>query len=377
MRSRSLLLLALALLPRVLHADPADEPKPAEQLPLSGDRNAPADVGNQPMDKKINASATVNPDQAAIDNTGKAWSILASTITSVGIGTFVKNFYASDPYVDQSLYLEPAYVLKLPRDYKIRFSARESLDFEFTKPDNPSNRYFNWSDITLGASGRIYHFARTEIDLWSAVRMTLPVSAQSQQAGLITALIPSVGASRNFEWTVRGGHPMSFFVRYDFGVRKNFDRTNVPTYSTDPNTAVVPTIVMRSSDAYADGGLAHGNASVDFSLSNALLLSFTPHPLIVISAYAGIANAFKYAVASSVDAFTSPYAKAGAGRADEMRTNIDITINLPSHLFLGAGIFTVEPVFAPNNHSLYDPLFNTDSAASNYTTFYLSFAGQI
>ena len=105
--------LLLVLLPSMVYADPGDE-----------NRNAPTDVGAEPMEKKSNVSATVNPDQAALSGEQtKAWSILATTVSSVGIGTFVKNYYAADPYVDQALYIEPAYVLKLPHDYRIRFSA--------------------------------------------------------------------------------------------------------------------------------------------------------------------------------------------------------------------------------------------------------------
>ena len=137
---------------------------------------------------------------------------------------------------------------------------------------------------------------------------------------------------------------MTLLVRYDVGVRKNFNRTNVPVY-----TKAIPTrqwCQLWSCDRamrFLTVVWRMATLSVDFSVSNALLVAWAPHPLITLSVFGGVINAFKYAIADSVDAYTSPYAHAGLGRQDEMRTNIDVTVNLPlRHIsFLSGGVFTV------------------------------------
>lgn len=337
--------------------------------------------------KKSSVSAAVNADQAALSNANaKPWSILAALSTSVGVGSFVANPNARNPLVSQFLLIEPAYIIRFGTTFAVRLSARQSLAWEFTKPDNNSSRAFEYSDTLLGGSALIYRIPKVDIALWGAFRMPVPISRQSQTATLVTAVLPSIGASRNWSWNVSETWSMNLNLRYDFGMRKNFNRSTVPGYanSADPskNTSGdvgdAPTVLTRSTDPVTNGTLFRGAANTDFSMSHSAQVSFTPHDLVTVSAWLLITNATRYGIApNQADQFTSINARPGAGRVDEMRTNLDVTFNVLPYFFVSTGIFTVQPPFRPDNRGLNNPVINVDSAASNFSTIYLQLTGMI
>lgn len=350
--------------------------------------NAPAGAPNGAgggAARKPNVSAAVNADQAALTGgAAKAWSVIASLYTNLGVGTFVANQHARNPYVGQTLMVEPAYVVRFAPSFAVRLSARQFLDWEFTKADNNSGRQFNYTDTLLGGSALLYKIPTAEVMLWGAFRMPVPISRQSQAATLITAVQPSVGASRSFDFAVTDAWHMSLNVRYDFGMRKNFHRSTVPGFanSNDPskNTSgavgLAPTVLARSDDPVIDGTLFRGGANTDFSMFNSAQVAFTPHELVTLSLWLQITNGFRYPI-SGPDEFVAGNARAGAGRVDEMRTNIDVTFNVLPYFFVSTGVFTVQPPFTPDNRSLNNPVINTDSAASNLSQFYVALTGMI
>jgi hypothetical protein len=317
-------------------------------------------------------SAAINADQAALTGTAKKpWSVLLNFNTSLGIGTFLSAQTPMAAYVGSTLTVEPAYVLNVTNTFRMRVSARESLRLEYTPPDDPSGRRFDWSDLLLGASARLYKIPKIDVDLWGSYRMPIPLSLDSIQAGLITGIITGAGASRNFDWAVKGDWRMSLTVRYDFVFRKNFNRFNVPIYRAT-NDPYAPTLHTRASDSLIDGGIARGAANTRFSFTNALTVSWTPWEIVSVSVFASIANAFRYPITDQPDFYTPPDAIAGPGRFDMVRTNIDVTVSVLPQLMLSAGVFNAAPPFAPDNRTLYNPFVNTQSAANNYTQLYTS-----
>ncbi len=321
--------------------------------------------------KRTTVSAAVNADQAALSGAiAKPWSVVLSFNTSMGLGTFVSNPNAGTAYVGSSLSIEPAYVFSLSRDFRVRVSARESLSLEFTPPDDPNGRRFEWSDLLLGASARLYKIPVIDVDLWASFRFPIPLSMQSIQAGLVTAVVPGVGASHNFDWAVNSTWRMSLTVRYDFVFRKNFHVNNVPVYRTvdDP---YAPTLITRANDTLTDGGIGRGVASTSFTFSNAITVSFNPWDFVSLSLFASIGNGFKYPITEAADFYTSSFATPGAGRFDTVRTNIDLTFIIMPQIMLSAGVFNSAPPFAPDNRTVYNPFVNP-SLANNFTQVYVS-----
>lgn len=346
------------------------EPAPPDEItvvPASQPTSA-----TPPPAKRTAVSAAVNADQAALSGVqAKPWSVLLTFNTSMGIGTFLAAQTSAAAYVGSTLTVEPAYVVNVTKQLRIRLSARESLSLEYTPPDEPTGRRFDWSDLLVGASARLYKIPKADIDLWGSYRMPIPISMDSIQASLVTAIITGVGASRNFEWQVRPGWRMSLTVRYDFVFRKNFNRFNVPVYRASDNP-YAPTLHTRANDTLIDGGVGRGAANTDFSFSNGLTVSWTPWDIVSLSLFASIGNTFRYPITDVRDAYTPAQAYAGAGRIDVVRTNIDVTFNLTQQLLLSTGVFTASPPFAPDNKTLYPPFVNAVSAASNFTQIYLS-----
>jgi hypothetical protein len=322
--------------------------------------------------RRTAVSAAVNADQAALSGqTKKAWSVLLTFNTSLGIGSFLSAQTTKAAYVGSTLTVEPAYVFSLPKGLRVRAGVRESLSLEYTPPDEPTGRRVDYSDLLLGASARLYKIPKIDVDLWGSYRMPIPISLDSIQAGLITAIITGAGASRNFEWTVKGDWRMSLTVRYDFVFRKNFNRFNVPVYQSS-NDPYAPTLIARSDDTIVQGGVGRGGANTNMTLTNGLTVSWTPWDFLSVTLFASITNGFRYAITDTPDFYTPPYATAGPGRFDLVRTNVDFTFTLMPQLLLSAGLFTAQPPFAPDNKTLYNPWLNTQSAANNYSQLYVS-----
>ncbi len=325
-----------------------------------------------PLQRKTAVAASVNPDQAALGGGGaaKPWSIITTFGTIGGLGTFLID-QTNQAFVGSQLVIEPGYVFQLPWNARLRLSARGLVSWEYTPPNNPSGRRVDWWDLLIGASTRVYQIPKIDVDLWASYRMVAPISLPSIQAGLVTAALPGLGASRNFAVRVSPGWTMSFTLRYDFIFRKNFNLTTVPVYPVDPG-ARDALVITRAEDVLVSGGQARGFPSTSYIFTNALTFSWSPIEVLSLSAFVALSNAFHYSVADYRDVYTSPYAIPGPGRSDLLRTNIDLTWTVLPMLLLSGGVFTVQPPFRPDNRAIYNPFFNVEAAGMNYTTLYLS-----
>ena len=342
---------------------------------------APAD-GKDPKQKRT-VSMAVNADQAALSgNAAKAWSINLNLSTGVGSGAMMVggSEYAKNPYVGQQLTIEPAYVFTLSEKIRLRVSVRETFDWEFTRVDNNSARYFTWSDVSVNASSRLVQIPVVGIDVFAALRMPIPISLESQYQTLVTALAPGLGLAKNIDIPVKGDYHMNLNIRYDLGFRKNFHRYTSPLVSTKTGNDSLPLAIRSSTDPFIETDLARGGATnVSHTVSNALTISFTPQDMVTLSVFAQLVNGFKYAGQEQLvaDQYTNPNARLGPGRLETIRSNIDLTISPTSYLWISAGIFTAQPVFAPDNKTINNPFWNQQSAANNYSQLYLSIGGQI
>jgi outer membrane biosynthesis protein TonB len=363
-------------------APDATPSKPIEVANKSAQPVAAQGDSKDPKQKRT-VSMAINADQAALSGVAaKAWSINLNLSTGVGSGAMIVggSDYAKNPYVGQQLTIEPAYVFTLSQKMRLRVSVRETFDWEFTRVDNNSARYFNWSDISVNASSRLVQIPVVGIDVFAALRMPIPISLESQHQTLVTALAPAVGLAKNFDIPVKGDYHMNLNIRYDLGFRKNFHRFVTPLVSAESNNGSAPLAIRSGTDPFIDGNLTRGGATnVSHTVSNAVTISFTPQDLVTLSVFAQLVNGFKYAGQEQLvaDEFTSPNARLGAGRLETIRSNIDLTISPTSYLWISAGIFTAQPVFAPDNKTINNPFWNQQSAANNYSQLYLSIGGQI
>jgi len=311
----------------------------------------------------------------------KAWHVALSLNTSLGVGTFVKNFYASNPSVTQLMTAEFGYSFALPADYKLNLSVRQFATWEFTKVDNNSGHYFDLYDTGLGLGTKLVTIPGAGIDVTTSLGVSLPISATSRHAGLIMGLSGSIGLKRAFKWEVRPNWHMGLIASYGFLAKKNFHKSIVTVQQNqDVPTGAgtkTPTLLTRADDPIVNGGLSAGYALTSHTISNSFNLTYSPHDIVALTFTYSIANGFKYPLVNKVDDLTSQFAKVGPGRFDEERGIIDLTVDVTDYLSLSAGIFTAQPPFAPDNKTRYFPFFNAASAANNYTSFYLAVGGTI
>ncbi|MCC6810094.1 MAG: hypothetical protein IT381_21875 [Deltaproteobacteria bacterium] len=355
--------------------DPKAAAKPAAAATASKD-------GKDEPKAKRTVSMAVNADQAALSGaSAKAWSVNLSLNTSVGSGAMLtpgSSAYAYNPEVTQSLTINPGYTFSLTKELKLRVTLRESFSWEFTKPDNA--QYFTWSDLTVGASSRLYQIPVIGVDIFASLNMVAPISRESRFATLATSLSSGLGLAKNWDIPVKGDWHMGINLRYDLGFRKNFHTSVMPLITSDAREDGLPLAIRASTDPYIPGSLTRGGGiNVSHTLSNALTLSWSIHDMVSLSFFASVTNGWKYAGQGQLvqDEFTSSYARLGPGRTESMRTNIDLTIQPWSWLSFSVGIFTAQPIFAPDNKTFNNPIWNSQSAANNYSSIYLSLGGQI
>jgi hypothetical protein len=269
----------------------------------------------------------------------------------------------------------------ITKTIKMRLAMREVLSWEFTKPQGAVPQYFNWSDLGATASSRLYQIPVIGVDMYGSLAAFAPISKTSQFQQLMFAGSTGLGLAKNIDIPVKGDYHMNLNIRYDFGFRKNFHRYVTPLI--EANTATpgqMPLAIKSTTDPFIDGNLTRGAATnVSHTMTNGLTVAFTPHDFVTLTYFTSITNGFKYALqgTATVDQFTSPNAKIGPGRTDSIISYIDLTISPVAWMWISTGIYTAQPIFAPDNKTVMNFIWNAGSAANNYSQIYLQVGGQI
>ncbi len=292
---------------------------------------------------------------------------------SVGLGTFVADEHARTPTTATQLLLAPRFGFDLG-GVALAVSARQTLSWEETQPDNPTGRRFDLDDTRLSvAAPRLLVEPFTGVGLTPSVRYLLPTSYASQGAGSHGTLGLGLGLARGFGSD--SGNQVE--VAYAFAFNKGFARYTAKGVASgpvaDPEGRAV--VLCRSGESTC----ASAGMNTDYSFANTLSLRWAYGRRVSVGLGLTLVNQFGYPAAAIDDPYTStktdvdgnPVARTGAGRRDVVWGSFDVEVALTERWSVGISVTNVGPTRTRDNQRLRFPFFDTESAADNLTSFSL------
>lgn len=299
------------------------------------------------------------------------WSLTGELASSLGIGTFVANEGANNPYLDWAVTILPAY--RVTDEFKV--SAALAFAQELTNSDgDTSNHRVLLSDMFLNASYSLPQIPAVEIDPSVALRLYFPTSLASQHETRIMASRISANFSRTFG---------DFSVGYNFGFQKNFHSYTTPVADIedfDQSTYLFREGGNERIDAFT---VAQGGNNTSYQFRNSLSLGYQPFEFLGFSISYLLVNSFRYESFPDGDSVSSTGmdiragvgAEEGRGRSDAYLADISAAWQIDDHFALSGGILTQGTPKHLDNDGFRFPFYDFTSEANNLTTFYLSFSG--
>ena len=296
---------------------------------------------------------------------GSRWGGWIIAETSLGFGTFVGGF-ADDPFAAQAVSLRPSYRIDgFPGTASL--ILRQDASWEFTQPDAPGGRRFDYADTMLWfVAPALWTEPASGVTLGGEARLTLPISYESRMSDRITALTVGPRFSRDFG-------PFSAQLRL-LATKHFFAHSNVGL-ARDEATGRdgIPFAHCREGEEWCAGGayVPSWGASVygllGYALSDAL------------SASVALQYAATWRVAAPDDAFTSRATDTAGNRvvqrglqrsADVAMTTLDLAYQLTGQLGFSAGVITEMPTRTADNRRFRFHLIDLATPANNYSSLY-------
>lgn len=274
----------------------------------------------------------------------------------MGSGTLISHEFSDDPLVYSALTFTPIYRLeKLP--FKPNLSLSQTLQWEYTQPNNVSDRRFQWGDTAISlTSNNIYFHEPTGIRLGGSVAASLPISYRS----LATHKITTASASARAMW-MGGG----FVVMGSLGAAKHFYRYPVEIYEGEVRfDDGYQAVHCRSGQEVCMGG----RYTLNWSTTAGAMVSYSVMPKMTVTFDMAWTGGWRRA--APVDEFTSPNARTDNRTIDMTRTLLDISYVLTERLSLSLGAATWQPLLTSDNKSWRNPIYD-GHPRNNFTTFYL------
>lgn len=325
-----------------------------------------------PPDDESSSAAPAEPegeesqnDAAALNNSlgfggvQGGWFANIGLSSAVGVGSFVKNRNARNPYVDYGLRMTPGWLF---RD-GTNLSASISMTQELTQSDTANSAHqVLFSDLSVRAFRSLFTIPKLDIVTIGSLTTVLPTSKASQLETLILGGILNLTFLRTFG-------PLSIF--YTTGFRKNFHEFTTAAINTQGFEDNV--LLAREGGAERIGAflVSTGANNISFSFRNSLTLLYIPIPGLMLSLTYRIDNAFTYESFPD-DEFAAESARGGRGRRDAFSANIDVSYMATGYLMLSTGVSTAGAPKTADNRRFRFPFFDTRSEAENLTTIYLA-----
>lgn len=274
----------------------------------------------------------------------------------MGSGTLISDEFADDPLVYSALTLTPIYRLdKLP--FQPNLSVTQVLQWEYTDPNNVSERRFQWGDTAIAlSSNNLYLHEPSGIRLGGSLGTSLPISYRS----LATNKITTTSASARAMW-MGGG----FTLMGSLGAAKHFyayrNEIREGEVAFDDGTQAVH---CRSGQEVCIGG----RYALNWSTTAGMMVSYSVMPQMSVTLDMAWTGGWRRA--APVDEFTSPNARTDNRTVDMTRALLDISYVLTEKLSLSFGAATIQPLLTSDNKSWRNPLYD-GHPRNNFTTFYL------
>lgn len=301
------------------------------------------------------------------DESGSRWGGLLIADTSVGFGTFVEGF-DDDPFVAQALSVRPSLRIdEIPGTASL--ILRQDLSYEFTEPNNPSGRAFDWADtwLWLVAPG-LWTEPLTGVTLGAEARVTLPISYESRMSDRITAVTIGPRVTRafgDFTAQLRVLGTKHVFAHSNAGLQ----RDEVDTGDADG----IPLAQCRAGETWCAGGPYV--PSWGASLYGLLAYQVTS----AVSTSLVLQYGAMWREAAPDDAFTSRAVDEDGNRvvqqglqrsADTAVATIDVTYQLDETFGFSAGVVTQMPTRTADNRAFRFHLIDFATPANNYSSLY-------
>ncbi|MBX5483091.1 MAG: hypothetical protein IRZ16_14795 [Myxococcaceae bacterium] len=190
----------LALAPLAALAEDAAPAAPASAPPAASAATGPAVSASAPPAAPAAPAATIVATPGADDpeNAPPGFHMGVGLDNSINQSVFRFSPY-KDPFVGSSVVLTPSYSFRL-KSVKLAASANASFSYEYTPPNRPTGRHWEYGDIAVGLSAPAIYKDETftGITLTPRIGVTLPVSFASRFRHTITNLTAGVGLGRSF-----------------------------------------------------------------------------------------------------------------------------------------------------------------------------------
>lgn len=304
------------------------------------------------------------PDSVAI-LTGSATSgkrkspfgINATFEQSLGIGTFVADKYARNPYYGWSLDLRPRYYFTPKLFAELRFTLQGELTTSY-QTSTTYKRQVMPSDLLLTLKyNNVATIPGIKVNFSPFIRLGAPTSYESRYRNLYLSTAAGFNLNRMF-----GDH---VFLDYQFRFNKNWNRTAQPTIS-----GTVALARFRGAEDVGGGEVINGDDNnISFSVFNALTGSFIINDQWSITLQLAIQNSWTY-LSVPKDAQSSQYAKAGRGQRDRTYGTLDLTYQPWEHFGFSLGLTSQQPAKTADNKRFRFPFFDFSSEGNNYTNVY-------
>ncbi|HNZ04446.1 MAG TPA: hypothetical protein PLY68_07670 [Myxococcota bacterium] len=330
-----------------------------EAAPEAASEAATTDQETAPKSAEIPDAVTALTGGAKSGSDSERWGGSFSFGQSLGLGTFVADKFARQPYYGWSISLSPRVFL-----YKkdLWLSAAFSMAGELSQSYSSGNTYprvFMPSDFFVSLRYR-YQIPVIKVNLQPWVRVGAPTSAESRARDLYLSTGFGFNLNRMF-----GKHVV---LSYGFSFNKNWNgATNVLLPATS-------SLIRLNGAEDAGSGQAYGAGSLttELSIRNSLMASFIINEQWSITLMIAIGNSWSYlgALPTERDEFTNENAKPGRAQSDSTSGVIDVSYQPWEHVGFSLGLASSQPAFSADNKSLRFPFFDFSSEGNNFTQFY-------
>ena len=277
---------------------------------------------------------------------------------SLGIGTFVSDQYARNPYYGYTLQIRPRYYFTNRLFAELAFALTGELTTSY-QTSTTQKRQVMPTDLTLLVKyANVYKIPVLGIDISPFVRMGAPTSYESRYRNLYLSTAAGFNLTRMF-----GQHVL---IDYLFRFNKNWNKTAQPTISGGQ----IALSRLRGAEDIGGGEVINGeDNNTSFSVYNALTGSFIINDQWSITLQLAFQNSWTY-LSIPKDQFSSANAKAGRGQRDKTFGVLDLTYQPFDHFGFSLGLSSAQPAKTADNKSYRFPFFDFSSAGNNYTTVY-------
>lgn len=344
--------------------------------------------------QSVAAPPAPGPETEVAAEAPAAWwapfGLSVSLETEVGIGSFVADANADNPYWGSTLTLSPSWKLtdqlRLQSTFWMtyewtylitscspsegpRAAGAPALDCSDTEDGN-ANR-FNSSDLQLELD--VSELELWTMDLGGQVAVAFPTSRFSLAASNLLTVSMSTNASRTFGF---------FTPSLSFGFAKFFSSENAPTLDTDEAGDATP--IARCPAGFPVNCIALSGFAPNWRIRTGLGAHFDVPALAGLSFDIELGYIYTRSFGRDPDQFSSAAVDASGSRVVDGTSENDTTFGLISatyaptdHWSFSLGVSSAQPVMTADGKSVRFPFYDFVSPANNFTSWYLSVGYQL